>query len=97
MPAQVATSVASTPALSQVDRAACLRDAVVDVARLDACAARDVLNHHLICSRLAKEQRQKLDDVLTASGLGAGKLSPVHMQALITAVDMAEVTLRGLL
>lgn len=76
---------------------ALLRDAVVDVAILDAYAARDVLNHHPVCSRLASEQRQKLHDVLTASGLGAGKLSPAHMHALTTAVDTAEVTLRGLL
>ncbi|WP_436761595.1 hypothetical protein [Streptosporangium sp. V21-05] len=76
--------------------AALLQDAVVDVALLDAYAVRDVLNHHLACSRLTGEQRQKLDDVLAMSGLGAGKLSPAHMQALATAVDEAEVALRWL-
>ncbi|WP_326645252.1 hypothetical protein OG884_12605 [Streptosporangium sp. NBC_01755] len=76
---------------------ALLQDAIVDVAILDAYAARDVLNHHLARSRLTSEQRQKLNDVLTASGLGAGKLSPTHMHVLTTAVDEADVALRRLL
>ncbi|MET8676130.1 hypothetical protein ABZW18_00610 [Streptomyces sp. NPDC004647] len=78
-------------------RAALLQDVVVDVAILDAYAARDVLNHHLARSHLTSEQRQKLDAVLTASGLGAGNLSTAHMQALTEAVDKAEVALCGLL
>lgn len=77
--------------------AALLQKAVADVARFDAYAARDVLNHHLARSHLTSEQRQKLDAVLTASGLGAGNLSTAHMQALSAAVDKAEVALCGLL
>lgn len=73
-----------------------LLDALVDVAILDAYAARDVLNHH-VCSRLRSEQRQKLGDVLAASGLGAGELSPPHKRAVTAAVDKAAVALRGLL
>ncbi|WP_433542038.1 hypothetical protein ACQP10_38445 (plasmid) [Streptosporangium sandarakinum] len=74
-----------------------LLDAVVDVAVLDAYAARDVLSHPPARFRLTDAQGQKLGDVLTASGLGAGTLPPAHMQALTTAVEKADVTLRGLL
>ncbi|MEV5413394.1 hypothetical protein AB0K60_31750 [Thermopolyspora sp. NPDC052614] len=76
---------------------ALLQDAVADVAVLDGYAARDVLNHRPVRSRLTEAQRQKLNDVLTASGLGAGMLSPAHMQAVTTAVDKAETALRRLL
>ncbi|MBX6386088.1 MAG: hypothetical protein IRZ07_24470 [Microbispora sp.] len=75
--------------------AARLQDTVAEAASLDANAARDVLNHPL-SSHLTTEQRRKLDDVLTASGLGAGKLSPADMHALTTAVDTAEAALRRL-
>ncbi|MFJ2113363.1 MULTISPECIES: hypothetical protein [unclassified Streptomyces] len=74
-----------------------LQDAVADVAALDAYAARDVLNHPLAGSCLTSDQRQRLDAVLTASGLGTGHLSAAHTQALTEAVDTAEVALRGLL
>ncbi|MEO3753570.1 hypothetical protein [Streptomyces sp. B6B3] len=74
-----------------------LRDAVVDVATLDAYAARDVLNHHLARSHLTGEQRHKLDAVLAASALGAGNLSPAHTQALTAAVDESEAALHALL
>jgi hypothetical protein len=74
-----------------------LQDAVVDLAILDANAARDVLNHHLVRSHLSSEQTQKLDAVLTASGLGAGILSDAHTQALTSAVDKAEAALHELL
>jgi hypothetical protein len=77
--------------------AALLQDAVVDLARLDAYAARDVLNHQPVSSRLTTKQRRELQDVLTASGLGAGRLSPDHLHVLTTAVDTAEATLRQLL
>ncbi|MFD9220017.1 hypothetical protein ACFWDI_08325 [Streptomyces sp. NPDC060064] len=63
----------------------------------DGYAALGVLNHHLARSHLTSEQRQTLDAVLTASGLGAGNLSTVHMQALTEAVEKAEVALCGLL
>ncbi|MEO3807063.1 hypothetical protein [Nonomuraea sp. B1E8] len=74
-----------------------LQEAIVDVATLDAYAARDVLNHRLVRSRLTGGQRQSLDELLLASGLGAGRLSSVHMQALTAAVDKGEVALRELL
>ncbi|WP_445520355.1 hypothetical protein [Streptomyces sp. NEAU-174] len=74
-----------------------LQAAVVDVAVLDAYAARDVLNHPVARPHLTSAQKQKLDATLTASGLGTRYLSPSHMQALTEAVDKAEVTLRGLL
>jgi hypothetical protein len=78
-------------------RAARLRNALVDVATLDAYAARDVLNHHPTRSHLTNEQRQKFDAVLTASGLDTGNLSTDHSHALTAAVDKAEAALRGLL
>ncbi|WP_439681585.1 hypothetical protein [Embleya sp. MST-111070] len=74
--------------------AALVRDAVVDVAALDAYAARDVLNHHPTRSLLTGDQTRKLDAVLTASGLDAGNLSTTHTQALTEAVDKAEAALR---
>jgi hypothetical protein len=77
-------------------RTALLQNAVVDVATHDAYAARDVLNHRLARSHLTTDQRQKLDTVLAASGLGAGNLSPAHAQALTAAVDEAEAALHAL-
>lgn len=74
-----------------------LEEAVADVAILDAYAARDVLNHHPARSHLTNGQRQKLETVLAASGLGAGNLSTAHMQELTAAVDKADVALCGLL
>ncbi|WP_261801814.1 hypothetical protein [Streptomyces sp. ISID311] len=74
-----------------------LQDAVANVAILDAYAARDVLNHSVTRAHLTTAQKQKLDAVLTASGLGTGHLSTTHMQNLTEAVDKAEVDLRGLL
>ncbi|MER5972176.1 hypothetical protein ABT112_20965 [Streptomyces sp. NPDC002055] len=74
-----------------------LQNALAEVALLDAYAARDVLNHDRVGSHLTSEQSEKLDAVLTASGLGTGTLPPAHAQALTEAVDKAEVTLRGLL
>ncbi|SHG80526.1 hypothetical protein [Streptoalloteichus hindustanus] len=76
---------------------ALLRDAVADVAMLDAYAARDVLNHSLTHSQLTNAQRQKLNAVLAASGLDAGSLSTDHSQALTTAAGKAEDALHRLL
>ncbi|MGW0824719.1 hypothetical protein ACWD3C_26640, partial [Streptomyces sp. NPDC002845] len=47
--------------------------------------------------KISSEQTQKLDAVLTASGLGAGILSNAHTQALTSAVDKAEAALHELL
>ncbi|MCP2257230.1 hypothetical protein LX15_000915 [Streptoalloteichus tenebrarius] len=74
-----------------------LWEALVDVAMLDAYAAREVLNHPPSHARMTSAQRQKLDAVLAASGLGAGTLSTAHRQALADAVNTAEDTLRRLL
>ncbi|MFE3206352.1 hypothetical protein [Embleya sp. NPDC059237] len=72
-----------------------VRDALADVAALDAYAARDVLNHRPARSRLTCGQTRKLRAVLSASGLDAGHLCAVHAQALTAAVDRAEIALRG--
>jgi hypothetical protein len=77
--------------------AALLHDAVIDTAAHDAYAARDVLNHQPVRSRLTTEQTHRLDAVLTASALGAGTLSPPYARALTAAADKAEATLRELL
>ncbi|WP_261800623.1 hypothetical protein [Streptomyces sp. PBH53] len=74
-----------------------LRNAVVGVAVLDAYAAREVLRHPLTHPHLTGQQRQKLDTVLTLSGLGTGHLSTAHTQSLTAAVDRAEAMLRDLL
>ncbi|WUH90317.1 hypothetical protein OG900_09530 [Streptomyces sp. NBC_00433] len=74
-----------------------LLDAVVDVASADAYAARDVLHHDLTCSRITREQRQVLDAVLTASGLGAGSLTEAHTKSLTRAADSGAAALTGLL
>ncbi|GHF94942.1 hypothetical protein [Streptomyces thermodiastaticus] len=74
-----------------------LAQAIADVARLDAYAARDVLDHPAARSCLSSEHRRQLDAILTASGLGAGNLPHTHMRALTEAVDKAEVSLRALL
>ncbi|WP_431045306.1 hypothetical protein ACQUSR_27570 [Streptomyces sp. P1-3] len=74
-----------------------LQSAIADVAVLDAYAARDVLNHDTEGSCLVREQRKKLEAVLTAAGLGAGDLPPAYMQVLAEAVDKAEGVLRSLL
>ncbi|GGZ05901.1 hypothetical protein [Streptomyces poonensis] len=77
--------------------AAHLCSAIADVAVLDAYAARDVLHRDAEGSCLSAEQRQELNAVLTAAGLGTGELPPAHMQALAEAVDEAERALRDLL
>ncbi|MYW06540.1 hypothetical protein [Streptomyces sp. SID3343] len=90
------TALDLSPDQSNLD-ATFVRDAVVDVAALDAYAARDVLNHHPTRAYLTSEQTRILDAVLTASGLDAGNLSAAHTQALTMAVTKAEGALRRLL
>jgi hypothetical protein len=77
-------------------RVALLKDAVAEVASLDAHSAREVLDH-AASPHLTSKQRRKLEAVITASGLGAGNLSTAHTQTLTTAVDQADAALRGLL
>ncbi|MFI0409074.1 hypothetical protein [Actinomadura sp. 3N508] len=74
-----------------------LPKALADVAALDAYAARDVLNHPLTSANLSSDHRNRLQAVLTASGLGAGNLSQDHTHALTEAVEKAACALRHLL
>jgi len=74
-----------------------LRATVIDVASCDAYAARDVLDHHAMRSRMTPQQEQELAAVLTASGLGTRNLSVVNMDALTAAVHKSEDRLRNLL
>ncbi|GAA2255556.1 hypothetical protein GCM10010430_44210 [Kitasatospora cystarginea] len=81
---------------SDTESSTSLRQALIDVAALDAYAARDVLNHQQTRSHLTVEQEHQLCAVLAASGLGAG-LRQEHVDALATAADTAEEALRALL
>ncbi|MFC4010236.1 hypothetical protein ACFOY2_23620 [Nonomuraea purpurea] len=74
-----------------------LRSAVIGVACSDAYAARDVLGHHGVRSRLTSQQEQQVADVLAASGLGAGSLPAAHLDTLTTAVRQGEDSLRAML
>lgn len=77
--------------------AANLHDAVVDVAALDASAAREIFNHPVAVAHLTPDQAQRLDVVLAASGIGAHKLPPAHFYSFTSAVDTAETALGQLL
>jgi hypothetical protein len=74
-----------------------LLDAVCDVARLDACAARDVLHDSTAAPALSSDQERALTAVIAAAGLEAGDLSAHHSRSLTSAVAHAERTLAGLL
>jgi|HubBroStandDraft_1064217.scaffolds.fasta_scaffold104250_2 hypothetical protein len=74
-----------------------LRAAIIDIARSDAYAARDVLSHDETRSQLTSQQERQLTAVVTASGLGARNLPPAHLHALTTAVRTAENQLRALI
>ncbi|QBI56129.1 hypothetical protein [Streptomonospora litoralis] len=74
-----------------------LHDPIVDAARLDAYAARDTLTHPLVGAHLDEEQRSHLESIVAESGLGAGRLSPTHMETLTAASERAEAALRRLL
>ncbi|TMR88317.1 hypothetical protein [Nonomuraea basaltis] len=74
-----------------------LRSAVIGVACSDAYAARDVLGHHGMRSRMTPQQEQELAGVLAASGFGAGSLPAAHLDALTAAVRQGERSLRALL
>ncbi|KAA9379639.1 hypothetical protein F5972_08270 [Microbispora cellulosiformans] len=82
-------------AAARTPRVSNLRAAIIDGASSDAYAARDVLGHHVMRSQMTPRQEHDLTAVVTASGLGAGTLPPADMRALTTAVDKAEVALRG--
>ncbi|GAA3722375.1 hypothetical protein GCM10022224_104200 [Nonomuraea antimicrobica] len=74
-----------------------LRSAVIGVACSDAYAARDVLRHHEMRSRMTPQQNQEVAGVLAASGFGAGNLPAAHLDALTAAARQGEVSLRALL
>jgi hypothetical protein len=74
-----------------------LHDAIVKLAATDAYAARNALGHPMMRARMTCHQERQLTSVVTAAGLGAGYLPPVHMDAITTAVGQAEKHLRALL
>lgn len=77
--------------------AAPMLGSLVDVARLDAYAARDVLHHPVVASALSASARDALSAVIAAAGLGAGVLPAHHREALAGAVVHAETELGRLL
>jgi hypothetical protein len=66
-----------------------LLDAVADVARLDAYAAREVLHHPATRTAPSTDRDDALNAVITAAGLGAGVLPGGHRQSLSDAVAVA--------
>ncbi|MGP3920865.1 hypothetical protein [Nonomuraea sp. 10N515B] len=74
-----------------------LGTALVEVASTDAYAARDVLGHQGMRCHMTDRHQQNLDAVISAAGLGTGRLPPVHEHALAAAVRHAEDRLRALL
>jgi hypothetical protein len=74
-----------------------LLDAVVEVARLDAYAAREVLHDPVAASALGADRSGVLSAVITAAGLRAGGLPAHHHKTLVDAVDRAETELARLL
>ncbi|MEV3898098.1 hypothetical protein [Streptomyces anulatus] len=74
-----------------------LPQTIVEVARLDAYAARDVLHHPLAASALDAGSAHALNAVIAAAGLGSGILSTPHHKALTDAVAHAGAELEKLL
>ncbi|MFE1987887.1 hypothetical protein [Streptomyces mirabilis] len=74
-----------------------LLDAVADVARLDAYAAREVLHHPATRTTPSVDRDDALNAVITAAGLGAGILPADHRQSLSDAVAVAVAELGYLL
>ncbi|MFF2423323.1 hypothetical protein [Streptomyces mirabilis] len=68
-----------------------LLDAVADVARLDAYAAREVLHHPATRTAPSVDRDDALNAVITAAGLGAGVLPADHRQSQSDAVAVAEL------
>lgn len=66
-----------------------LLDAVADVARLDAYAAREVLHHPATRTAPSADRDDALNAVITAAGLGAGVLPGGHRQSPPDAVAVA--------
>jgi hypothetical protein len=74
-----------------------LRDAIAKVAATDAYAARNALSHPVMRARMTRHQELQLISVVAAAGLGAGRLPPGHMDAIMSAVGRAEECLLVLL
>ncbi|WP_030862005.1 hypothetical protein [Streptomyces sp. NRRL S-37] len=74
-----------------------LLSALTDVARLDAYAAREVLDHPTIRALLSAERTSALGSVVADAGLGAGTLPADHQRSLTEAVTLGEAELRRLL
>ncbi|MFE9308184.1 hypothetical protein ACFYM5_10850 [Streptomyces sp. NPDC006706] len=74
-----------------------LLDAIVDVARLDAYAAREVLHHPVAVSARNADRTDALSAVIAAAELGAGALPAHHRASLTGTVAHAETELGRLL
>jgi hypothetical protein len=74
-----------------------LRAAVLDTARRDAYAARDVLQHPGMRSQMTGQQQHELGDVLTAAALGTKYLPPDDLNTLMASVRQGEDQLSALL
>ncbi|SBT90998.1 hypothetical protein GA0115233_102518 [Streptomyces sp. DI166] len=94
---QTRTGLSALELDSSGRHAAPMLDALVEVARLDAYAARDVLHHPVAASALSADSTDALSAVIAAAGLGAGVLHAHHREALTGAVVHAETELEGLL
>ncbi|MFJ2509842.1 hypothetical protein ACIQJX_26395 [Streptomyces griseoviridis] len=70
---------------------------IVNIARLDAYAAREALHHSLAASALDDRETSALRAVITTAGLQSGILSAHHHDALTSAVGHAETELEKLL
>lgn len=71
-----------------------LSAALVATAAGDGYAARDALSHHRIRQSLTTGQRQHLQDLVRACGLGAGRIPERLHDQLMTAVSCAETALK---
>ncbi|WP_447035455.1 hypothetical protein [Streptomyces sp. DSM 118878] len=74
-----------------------LCETLTDVARLDAYAAREVLDHLPTRAALSADRASALSSVIRAAGLGAGALPADHQRSLTEAVALGEDWLRRLL
>jgi hypothetical protein len=74
-----------------------LFSALTDVARLDAYAAREVLDHPTTRALLSPERTSALGSVVAHAGLGAGHLPAAYQQSLTKSVALGEAELRRLL
>ncbi|MEV0623552.1 hypothetical protein AB0I81_60265 [Nonomuraea sp. NPDC050404] len=89
-----ALDLTTNPSSSSASR---LGAALVEVASTDAYAARDILGHQEMRSHMTDQQQHNLSAVITAAGLGVGRLPQMHEYALAAAVNHAENRLQALL